>query len=242
MPSVKLPVLMYHQVTEEGPVDYLTIRRAHLEQQLQYLQRQGYTTISAQQLINHQYHGQALPARPVLLTFDDGYYNNYTLLYPLLLKYGMKATIFLVASLVGRSGQPDAEQKYMCEEQLRGMDPALVEFGLHTYSHRNYKEMTTGQIADDIDQCKALLQQLQVPFTPILAYTYGAYPKKGDRWHEMKTVLQQKELQLAFRIGNRINRLPLKEPFVAQRVDIRGNESFSRFRRKLHWGGKMWML
>ncbi len=81
---------------------------------------------------------------------------------------------------------------------------------------------------------------MQIPFTPVLAYTYGAYPKKGAPWHEMKAVLKEEALQLAFRIGNRINRLPLKEPFVAQRIDIRGNESFGRFRRKLKYGGKIW--
>ncbi|HEY4151511.1 MAG TPA: polysaccharide deacetylase family protein [Chitinophagaceae bacterium] len=240
MPAAKLPVLMYHQVTDNGPVDYLTIRQADLEKQLQYIREEGYTTISAQQLIDHQYHGQALPSKPVLLTFDDGYYDNYTRLYPLLVRYGMKATIFLVASLIGRSGQTDGVMKYMSEEQLREMDPAVIEFGLHTWAHQNYKEMTTGEIKEDIGQCKVLLHQMQIPFAPVLAYTYGAYPKKGEPWHEMKSVLQRQGVQLAFRIGNRLNRLPLEEPFVAQRIDIRGNESFGRFRRKLKSGGKLW--
>jgi len=240
MPSAKLPVLMYHRVTEENPSDFLTIRLADLDRQLQCIRDDGYTTISAQQLINHQYSGQPLPAKPVLLTFDDGYYDNFTLLYPLLLKYGMKATIFLIASQIPRSGQPDTEKKFMPEDLLRQMDPAIIEFGLHTYSHKSYTEMSTGQIADDIDQCKTLLQQLRIPVAPVLAYTYGAYPKRGMAWQEMTEVFRQKGIQLAFRIGNRINRLPLKEPFVAQRIDIRGNESFRRFMRKLRWGGKMW--
>lgn len=240
MPSVKLPVLMYHRVTEENPPDFLTVCLADLERQLQCLRDEGYTTISAHQLIEHQYHRQPLPAKPVLLTFDDGYYDNFTLLYPLLLKYGMKATIFLIASQIPRSGQPHPQRKFIPEEQLRQMDPAVIEFGLHTYSHNSYTEMTTGQIADDIDQCKSLLHQLKIPFAPVLAYTYGAYPKRGAAWQEMVAVFRQKGIQLAFRIGNRINRLPLKEPFVVQRVDIRGNESFQRFRRKLRWGGKMW--
>jgi hypothetical protein len=52
-------------------------------------------------------------------------------------------------------------------------------------------------------------------------------------------VLKEKDLRLAFRIGNRINRLPVKEPFVVQRIDIRGDETFRRFQRKLKWGGKI---
>src|SRR4051794_39949348 len=107
MRPVKLPVLMYHSVTASGPVDYLTIRAADLEQHLQYLQQEGYTTISTQQLLDCQYARQPLPPKPVLLTFDDGYHDNFTLLYPLLVKYRMKALIFLVASLVKQTGQAD---------------------------------------------------------------------------------------------------------------------------------------
>lgn len=230
---------MYHKVTAAGPVDYLTIRAADLDRQLQYLLEQGYTTISARQLIDCQYHRQSLPPKPVLLTFDDGYHDNFTLLYPMLVKYRMRAIIFLVASLVRQSGQACEELKFMSEEQLRQMDAGLVEFGLHSFDHSSYREMTSQQIAADIDRCRTLLQKMQLPIAPVLAYTYGAYPKNGNDWNAMVEVLKEKDIRLAFRIGNRINAFPVKEPFVVQRVDIRGNESFRQFRRKLKYGGRM---
>ena len=238
----QLPVLMYHMVTDKEAVDYLTIRAADLDRQLQYIQQQGYTTISMQQLVDYQLRQAPLPEKPVLLTFDDGYRDNFTLLYPLLVKYRMKATIFLVASLIPRTGMPDPEKKYMPEDQLRQMDPGIIGFGLHSYDHSNYKEMTAEQIAVDIDKCKVLLQQMNISFTPVLAYTYGAYHKAGAAKEAMIQVLQQKDLCIAFRIGNRINALPLKNPFIVQRIDIRGNESFGRFRRKLKRGGRLLFL
>jgi peptidoglycan/xylan/chitin deacetylase (PgdA/CDA1 family) len=233
---------MYHKVTEQAPVDYLTIRLSDLDRQLQYLRESGYTTISAQQLADHQYHGRPLPPRPVLLTFDDGYHDNFTLLYPLLVKYGMRATIFLVASFIRQTGHTYPELKFMSEEQLRQMDPDRIEFGLHTFDHSNYKEMSAVQVAADIDQCKAMLAQLQVPVAPILAYTYGAYPKSGASRQAMMQVLKEKGICLAFRIGNRINSVPVKDPLVVQRIDIRGNESFGQFRRKLKRGGRAFFL
>lgn len=233
---------MYHKVTEGEPEDNMTIRSADLDRQLQCLQEQGYTTISAQQLIDYQYGRQPLPSKPVLLTFDDGYHNNFTLLYPLLQKYRMRATIFLVASFVRQAGQVHEELKFMSEEQLRQMDNSLIEFGLHTFDHSSYKEMTPAQIAADIDRCREMLQKMQVPVAPVLAYTYGAYHKKGAPWKAMVQVFREKDIRLAFRIGNRINHLPVKEPFVVQRVDIRGNETLPQFQRKLKLGGKMWKI
>ena len=233
---------MYHKVTEGEPEDNMTIRSLDLDRQLQCLLEQGYTTISTQQLIDYQYGQEPLPAKPVLLTFDDGYHNNFTLLYPLLQKYRMRATIFLVASFVWQAGQTPGELKFMSEDQLRQMDNSLIEFGLHTFDHSSYKEMTAAQIAADIDQCRAMLQKMQVPFAPVLAYTYGAYYKKGEPWNAMVQVFREKGIRLAFRIGNRINNLPVKEPFVVQRIDIRGNETLDRFQKKLKRGGKMWKI
>ena len=76
----------------------------------------------------------------------------------------------------------------------------------------------------------------------MLAYTYGAYPKKGAARQNLLQVLKQKDIQLAFRIGNRLNHLPVKDPFVVQRIDIRGNESFQQFRKKLLRGGRRFFL
>ncbi|MBS1564366.1 MAG: polysaccharide deacetylase family protein [Bacteroidetes bacterium] len=233
---------MYHRVTTDGPVDFLTIRVEELEKQLQHIHEEGYNTISAQQLLDYHYDQKPLPSKPLLLTFDDGYHDNYTLLYPLLLKYRMKATIFLVASLVGRKGQPAEDLRYMTEEQARNMSNDVVGFGFHTADHSSYTEKDAAQIAADIDLCKALFTEMRIPMTPVLAYTYGAYPKTGRPWQEMTRVFREKNIRLAFRIGNRLNKLPLRQPYVVQRVDIRGNESFSRFQKKLRYGGKRWKI
>ena len=104
--GVQVPVFMYHAVGndcwgEEG----LFVRPGDLEAQLQYLQENGYETIFFEDLSHVEQYN-----KPVILTFDDGYDDNYTLLLPLLEKYQMKATIFMIGALgSGQHPEPRLE-------------------------------------------------------------------------------------------------------------------------------------
>lgn len=83
--EVRLPVLMYHGVHSDPKKagDYVITPQA-LEEDLLYLQRQGCTTVVMSDLIAYVQQGAPLPEKPVMITFDDGYYNNYLNAYPLL--------------------------------------------------------------------------------------------------------------------------------------------------------------
>ena len=79
-----------------------------------------------------------------------------------------------------------------------------------------------------------------IPYQPCLAYPYGAYPRrKGYDQSRLFEILEEKGVRLAFRIGNRINRLPLRRPFLIQRIDIKGGESLRLFSASLAFGRKM---
>lgn len=90
--TVELPILMYHGITDvSASVDEYTILAETFENDLKWLGDNGFTSISVKQLINYVDNGSALPEKPVLITFDDGYVNNYNFALPLLEKYHMKA-------------------------------------------------------------------------------------------------------------------------------------------------------
>lgn len=93
-----VPILMYHHFSEdeEGAVTPEEFA-GHLEA----LSEAGYTAVTMQELTGYVYHGGALPDKPVCITFDDGYLSNYQIAWPLLERYGMKATIFAIGSSVG---------------------------------------------------------------------------------------------------------------------------------------------
>ena len=103
---------MYHKISDDAPPDYLTVNPSLFEKQMLYIIKSGYTTIFVSDLIEHVVNGKALPRKPILLTFDDGYRNNLTKLYSLIRKYELKANIFLVAGFIKpreqvSAGHPD---------------------------------------------------------------------------------------------------------------------------------------
>lgn len=127
--SLGVPVLSYHKV-EDNFGNALAIGVNEFEEQMAYLHKKGYTTISPEQLYNYLKKGTPLPPKPVLITFDDGYRDNFVNAYPILKKYGFKATIFLITDEIG--GNND---RYLTWEQAIEMRRNGFSFGTHTLSH-----------------------------------------------------------------------------------------------------------
>jgi len=231
----RLRVLMYHSVSGNGCRDGLTVDNGQLEQHFRYLLTEGYTPILLSDLLEGYTNNTSLPENPVLITFDDGYRNNYEIAYPLAEKYQVKMNLFLVPSFIiqGRyKGQPTIGL-----EDIRRMDPGLVEIGLHSFGHRNYSLMDPAEIEKDLDNCFMAFRHMDIDYQPCLAYPYGAWPKGPDQDLFLR-ILQAKGIRLAFRIGNRLNTLPLRQPFLIQRIDVRGDESFRTFRLAMSYGKK----
>ena len=98
--SVKLPVIMYHSLLKDEKLqnDY-TVSPTLFENDLKYLAENGYTTVVVKDLTDYVYGKKSLPEKCIMLTFDDGYYNNYYYALPLLEKYNCKAVISPIASV-----------------------------------------------------------------------------------------------------------------------------------------------
>jgi hypothetical protein len=119
--SLKLPVLMYHHVADLQGVNLndavavsLRVSPTAFEAHLKYIEDQGYTTITDKDLADYFAHLKPLPAKPLMLTFDDGYQDNYNNAFPLLKKHGMKGVFALINGVVG-SGE------YLSIENAREM-------------------------------------------------------------------------------------------------------------------------
>ena len=238
-----LPVLMYHKVVESGNAGDLTITTRELERQFSYLIKKKYTPIFLSDLLGHLYNQQQLPSKPVLLTFDDGYKNNFTYLYPLLQKYGLKASIFLVTGFIeSPADRLTAKNEFLHVDDISNMSNEVIQFGLHSYDHKSYNDLTISEIEEDIRNCRKRLNTLNIPYQPCLAYTYGAFPKKDTKKrNQMYRTMQANGIRCAFRIGNRVNKIPIKDKFLIQRIDVRGDESFGRFKLMLITGKKIFL-
>ena len=237
MPAVRgLPVLMYHQI-DPTRADALTVTTDQFAAQLQYLADEGYRSITCRQLADHVAHGTPLPPRPVLLTFDDGYVNNATYAYPLLKRFGFRATIFLPVGHLGGTNRWDGgSEPLLSAEQLAAFDSATIEFGLHSFQHENYERLTAAEVGADVRRCQSALAAAGLNFAPAVAYPYGRYPRQPSAKAAMQTALAAAGVTLGLRIGNRINRLPLKRPFEVRRINIKGTESAWEFRTKVRKG------
>lgn len=144
---IDLPILMYHGLTDKpNHVNDYFILADTFENDLRYLKSQGYNSVTMNQVIDFVEEGIPLPSKPVVLTFDDGYCNNYNLGSPLLEKYNMKA----VLSVIGKPCQIATDAVYRSEDycnvtwqQLKTMnDSGLWSIENHTY---NLHELDSGR-------------------------------------------------------------------------------------------------
>lgn len=229
-------VLMYHKISD-GKTDYLTVNIEQFESHLKHLQSLDYQYITTQNLIDFYSKKIALPSKPILLTFDDGYLNNLTLAYPILKRHNALATIFIPSHFVGQktSWDIDAEMT-MSLENLKQLDPSVFSLALHSHEHINYQNLSLEDIEKDVLQNLDFFTKNNLPFAPALAYPYGGRPKNVDVLRGMKNVFEKHKIQLAFRIGNRINSFKIKDLYELKRIDIRGTDSFETFKKKVEKG------
>lgn len=133
--EANVPILMYHYISVP-PLGAdkirvgLSVPPANFEAHLQYLKDNGYHSISLHQLLLNLTRGEPLPERPIILTFDDGYRDNYENAFPLLQKYGFTATFFLITNFIDE-GRP----AYVTWEQVKQLAQAGNEIGAHTRDH-----------------------------------------------------------------------------------------------------------
>ena len=238
VPAVKgLPILMYHKVSE-NEADGLTVKIQDLENQFAFIRNSGYTSIAFEELAQtgaHQDKGE----KRIILTFDDAYESFYEHVFPLLEQYQLKATLFVPVGFIGKTNAWDkGSDKILETDKLRKLsESGRVELGIHSYFHKNYKDLSPEEMKNDLTSCFKGMEKLDLPYSKVLAYPYGGFPKKNPALNgKMKEIFRECGLLFALRIGNRINKLPLKDRYQVKRIDIKGTDGFYTFKTKLKKG------
>jgi peptidoglycan/xylan/chitin deacetylase (PgdA/CDA1 family)/glycosyltransferase involved in cell wall biosynthesis len=185
----RIPVLMYHKITSEPVVGsqhgtWVTVER--FARQLASLRRRGMSPVTLRDCAAAARGEEPLPPRPVILTFDDGYLDNYTNAFPLLRKFGMTGVIFLVADPALTSNAWDAaagepQAPLMSRDQVLEMAEFGVEFGSHTVTHPRLPELPDERLHGELCESKRVLEGwLGRPVTA-LAYPFGAVDERVKR-------------------------------------------------------------
>ncbi|MBQ6432190.1 MAG: polysaccharide deacetylase family protein [Oscillospiraceae bacterium] len=165
--GVNVPVLMYHAVSDDiwSSIAELFVSPSDMEAQLAYLVENGYDAIWFEDLAHVEDYD-----KPVILTFDDGYEDNYTELFPLLKKYGVKATIFVIA------GAPNNQQHMATEQQIREMSTSgLVSIQSHSYSHPDMDGLNYDETLYEMAQSKKIITRIAGKEPIVLCYPTGKY-------------------------------------------------------------------
>lgn len=156
---IDVPIIMYHSILKDpSRSNKYTVTPAVLEEDLKYIKDKGYTTVTIADLISYVYDDSPLPEKPIILTFDDGHYNNYGYLFPLLEKYDMKAVISIVGSYTDKFSETDEANlnySYLRWKDIKElMDTGRIEFQNHTYNlHSNTgKRIGTKKIKGETDE------------------------------------------------------------------------------------------
>jgi peptidoglycan/xylan/chitin deacetylase (PgdA/CDA1 family) len=202
------PILEYHMVQEANPdkaYEY-NVPPAEFEAQLDYLEQQGYTTISIRDYLRAKKGLQQLPDKPVILTFDDGYESNYTELLPILEKRGFKATIFMVGNDIGK-------ENYMSWDQLMDIQHRGVEIGSHTANHLPLTSMSLDEARDEVKLSKLLMEWNGVNTIYTLSYPNGKYTA------ELLDMLKEEEYLAAVTGDAGLNTFETN-PYLLQRINI----------------------
>ena len=181
-PNVVIPILLYHDfvatVPDSDPDNFSYINTPQsYEENIKVLLEDGYKFISFQELHDANNGKIELPEKPILVTFDDGYYSNYEYIFPILKKYNVKASIFVVTDKIGK--EIDGK-KYLNWEQCKEMqDSGLVEIFSHSKKHVFYDKLPVRMIRDDVSQSYKIIEEnLGRKNLKVFAYPYGAYTKE----------------------------------------------------------------
>lgn len=162
-----IPVIMYHSIKYEKD-NAVRIPKEDFEAQMKYLKDNGYTTLSLDELYDFMEKNTPVPEKSVVLTFDDGYKDNYETAYPILKKYGFKATIFVIANYIGKD-------EYLTTSQIKELDKNGFDIESHTANHEDLSTLSYEKQLATLKSSKETLEKLLNKEVKYIAYPYGKH-------------------------------------------------------------------
>ncbi len=181
-----VPILCYHRVCPEnefGKFRSLCVTPENFRSQMRLLKRLGYTSLSIQNFAANLRLQKNIPSKSVVITFDDGYRDNFTHAFPILKEFGVTANIFLVTDLIGKVNAWDQEQvPLLSADEIRLMRDGGVVFGSHTANHVDMTVVEPETVKNELKISQAALEEItrrkDIPF----CYPYGRMHAEAKRW------------------------------------------------------------
>ncbi|ACV63802.1 polysaccharide deacetylase [Desulfofarcimen acetoxidans DSM 771] len=230
-----VPVLMYHKVNPDSGAGGFGLRVTpeNFDWQMHYLKKNGYRSISLGDMLDSFQHKKALPKKPVIITFDDGYQDNYRYAYPILKKYNYTATIFVVAGLIGKTNEFDVkkhlqpENKMMDWSEIISLDNAGITIGSHTLTHPHLTGLSDAEARQEIMVSKKVLEAKLGREVQFFCYPYGEYNES------MVRLVKEAGYRAATTTKQGLN-YQNTDAYLLKRIRIMGKYNHEKFIEELH--------
>jgi peptidoglycan/xylan/chitin deacetylase (PgdA/CDA1 family) len=223
---------MYHSVSDapSAAMRALSVHPEVFAAQLRYLRRQGFSGLTFGELCQRRRAGQPLPARPVVLTFDDGYADLAEEALPMLIEQGFPATVFVTTGWLhdaGRYAAGTPPDRMLSWVQLEQLSAAGVEIGAHSHSHVELDQISGPRLRAELAESRHLLEDRLGRPVCSLAYPYGYSSRR------IRAVASEVGYLQAAVVGNAVA-APVCDPFGVPRLTIRRSTSLDVFARVAH--------
>jgi len=239
--AVPLPIVMYHSIRPNKSGQY-TVSTQQFEEDLKYFKDNGYNTVTTGDVVNYVENNTPLPDKPIMLTFDDGYYDNMAYALPILQEYGMKAVVFVVGRYSEestQSGDVNPNYSYLTWPQISELTSSgTFEIGSHTYDMHNLKGSRKGafkakgesdaeyaiNFANDLNKLQDKVQEVTNTRPLAFAYPFGNVEKNSTE------ILKQVGFKLTVTSYQGVSNIKQGNPdslFQLKRIKRTGNKSTS---------------
>ncbi len=222
----RIIILMYHGTPKDTPSSQYSIKAVTFRRHIEYLKRFGWRTATFKELL----YPNTISDKTVILTFDDGYADNYEGAFRVLLDHSMTATWFITSGHIGKHalwrGAESAETQILTKHQLREMLAHGMEIASHTYSHPDLTKLTYNEQLIELIRSKEEIEEVINETVPSFAYPYGRYNQDTIR------AVSDAGYQIACSV--RSGRFSISDsPYLIPRITIFSSDSVSIFARKL---------
>lgn len=230
----RLVILRYHSVGDFRGHE-VNVRTSAFKKQMKFIAEQ-YEIISLQKAVEYLKKGKGLPKKAVAVTFDDGYKDNYTNMYPILKELRMSATIFLTAGYIGTekilphdAGDDPAYNHLLSWNEVREMAQSGIDFGSHTESHVNLGG-ETADLKREISESKKLIERELQKEVWAISYPFGLI---RDFSENVKRMARDAGYTAGFSAMNGVNDSKT-DIFGLKRIGIEASDNMFTFRAKLN--------
>jgi peptidoglycan/xylan/chitin deacetylase (PgdA/CDA1 family) len=215
----QIPVLCYHNIKiNPGKEDLLRIDVARFDEQMEFLYKSGYHTISPDQLYRHLTLGTSLPANPIMISFDDSHEEQFSIAKPILDKYGFKGVFFIMTVCINKP-------KYLTAMQIKELSREGHAIENHTWDHQKMTLLHGKSWEQEIDKPKERLEKITGTPIEYFAYPYGLWDETAImEW-------KRRNIKAAFQLSGRLSKS--ESLYTIRRIMVSGQWSPAELKKQI---------